>query len=107
MEVGFRVIRGPDWKWGEQDGGEGYAGTVVEAGESVDKNGRQVIVQWDCEGRCMYRCGAEGKYDLRVLDTAPTPGELLVRDQLDLVAPSRAWVSKGITLFWTGQFFYF
>ncbi|KAJ8960892.1 hypothetical protein NQ318_020191 [Aromia moschata] len=26
--VGARVIRGPDWKWGKQDGGEGHVGTV-------------------------------------------------------------------------------
>ena len=26
--VGARVIRGPDWKWGKQDGGEGHLGTV-------------------------------------------------------------------------------
>jgi len=27
--VGLRVVRGPDWKWGDQDGGEGSVGTVV------------------------------------------------------------------------------
>ncbi len=27
--VGVRVVRGPDWKWGDQDGGEGSVGTVV------------------------------------------------------------------------------
>ena len=26
--VGARVIRGIDWKWGKQDGGEGHVGTV-------------------------------------------------------------------------------
>lgn len=26
--VGARVSRGPDWKWGKQDGGEGHVGTV-------------------------------------------------------------------------------
>ena len=25
--VGLRVVRGPDWKWGDQDGGEGGLGT--------------------------------------------------------------------------------
>jgi hypothetical protein len=28
--LGVRVVRGPDWKWGDQDGGDGYTGTVVE-----------------------------------------------------------------------------
>lgn len=32
MEVGTRVVRGPDWKWGNQDEGEGHVGTVVEIG---------------------------------------------------------------------------
>ena len=30
--VGLRVVRGPDWKWGDQDGGEGCVGTVVAGG---------------------------------------------------------------------------
>ena len=73
VEVGLRVVRGPDWEWGEQDGGEGYVGTVVEVDEAVNvESGRSVVVQWDCGERCRYRCGAEGKYDLRVLDSAPT-----------------------------------
>ena len=28
MDAGCRVVRGPDWKWGNQDGGEGHVGTV-------------------------------------------------------------------------------
>ena len=30
VDVGLRVVRGPDWPWGDQDGGEGHVGTVVE-----------------------------------------------------------------------------
>ena len=71
VDVGLRVVRGPDWPWGDQDGGEGHVGTVVEVGQ----DGRSVVVQWDCGNRCRYRCGEEGKYDLRVFDSAPT-GEL-------------------------------
>ena len=77
MEVGLRVIRGPDWQWGEQDGGEGHAGTVA------DVRGREVVVQWDLGGqRCKYRCGLDEKYDLRVLDTAPA-GEQEVEGVLE------------------------
>ncbi len=64
MEVGLRVIRGPDWQWGDQDGGEGRVGTVSEV------KGRSAVVQWDLGERAQYRCGAGGVYDLRVLDTA-------------------------------------
>jgi E3 ubiquitin-protein ligase mind-bomb len=73
VQIGLRVVRGPDWEWGDQDGGEGHVGTVVEVGEPpVSDGGRAVVVQWDCGGRCKYRCGLEGKYDLRVLDSAST-----------------------------------
>ena len=34
LEVGDKVVRGPDWKWDEQDGGAGTVGTVVEEGIS-------------------------------------------------------------------------
>ena len=26
MDIGIRVVRGPDWKWQNQDGGEGHLG---------------------------------------------------------------------------------
>ena len=65
--IGVRVVRGPAWSWGDQDGGEGYVGTVVEVGQG----GRSVVVRWDGGNRCRYRCGEEGKYDLRVFDSAP------------------------------------
>ena len=29
VQVGMRVVRGMDWKWGQQDGGEGGVGTVA------------------------------------------------------------------------------
>ena len=78
MEVkrGLRVVRGPDWEGGNEDGGEGYVGTVV-AGARADGGAEEgkhdvATVQWDVGGeRHVYRCGAEGKYDLRVIDSAP------------------------------------
>lgn len=66
LTAGLRVVRGPDWSWGLQDGGKGHVGTVVEA------EGRAVLVQWDGGERGKYRCGLQGKYDLRVLDSGPT-----------------------------------
>ena len=67
LQAGLRVVRGPSWSWGDQDGGEGHVGTVVEVGQ----DGGSAVVQWDCGNRCRYRCGEEGKYDLRVFDSAP------------------------------------
>ena len=78
--LGVRVVRGPDWIWGEQDGGEGHVGTVAEVLKS-DRPGEMggagcrgpcvATVQWDCGNRCRYRCGVGDRYDLRVLDSAP------------------------------------
>lgn len=32
---GYRVVRGPNWKWGGQDGGEGCVGIVVGSAENA------------------------------------------------------------------------
>ncbi|XP_045602948.1 E3 ubiquitin-protein ligase MIB2 isoform X3 [Procambarus clarkii] len=73
VEVGVRVVRGPDWKWGEQDGGAGHAGTVVEVGRpgSSTTPDRTVVVQWDAGARTNYRVGYQAAHDLRLLDNAP------------------------------------
>ena len=87
---GLRVVRGPDWKWGDQDGGEGCAGTVVGVtGGTVepakldkdlssitrkfsgselsdDRRAEVVNVVWDCGFKGDYRAGLNGAYDLRV-----------------------------------------
>ena len=88
--MGTRVVRGSDWTWRDQDGGEGHLGTVaeVQVPEQADgdeekkaEGGRApcvATVQWDCGSRCRYRCGLGGKYDLRVFDSGPAgEGELL------------------------------
>ncbi len=79
LEVGLRVIRGPDWRWGDQDGGEGGVGTVVEVARGTQQPQPQsaptpegtVIVQWDSGARTNYRTGHQGSFDLRALDAAP------------------------------------
>lgn len=69
----MRVARGPDWKWGQQDDGEGHVGTVVEIGKpgSSTSPDKTVVVQWDSGSRTNYRVGYQGAYDLRVVDNAP------------------------------------
>ena len=70
--VGLRVVRGPDWEWGDQDGGEGHVGTLVEIGEPLVSDGsRSVVVKWDSGVRSICRYGVDGKFDLRVLDKGP------------------------------------
>lgn len=72
MEVGMRVVRGLDWKWGNQDDGEGHVGTVVEIGRqgSTTTPDKTVVVQWDSGTRTNYRTGYQGAYDLLLYDTA-------------------------------------
>ncbi len=62
--VGSKVIRGPDWKWGKQDGGEGHVGTL-RSFENTD----EVLVVWDNGTAANYRCASN--FDLRILDNAP------------------------------------
>ena len=69
--VGMRVLRGPDWAGGDADGGEGHLGTVVAL-----LDGHKARVLWDSGQEFTYRSGADGKFDLRVFDTAPV-GEFL------------------------------
>ena len=76
VRLGLRVVRGPDWDWGERDGGEGHVGTVIVVDAVVSNvQGRSVVVQWDCGEKCRHMCGVDGKYDLRVLDSAPAGEE--------------------------------
>ncbi|CAL1544065.1 unnamed protein product [Lymnaea stagnalis] len=71
--LGYRVVRGPDWKWGSQDISEGFVGTVVDIGGSgaLKPPAKCVNVQWDCGSRNTYRAGQDGCYDLLVFDNAP------------------------------------
>lgn len=84
---GVRVVRGPDWKWGDQDGGEGHVGTVVEVGGEGDQasSGGVVLVQWDNGNRYNYRCGIEGKHDLRIYDNSPVCKYYTCRRDLDVL----------------------
>ncbi|GFN81530.1 E3 ubiquitin-protein ligase herc2-like, partial [Plakobranchus ocellatus] len=62
MKVGTRVMRGVDWKWGDQDGPPPSLGHVIgELGEDG-----WIRVQWDTGSTNSYRMGKEGKYDLKL-----------------------------------------
>ena len=65
LKVGDTVVRGPDWSWGEQDGGAGKKGKVMEAPEGV------VYVKWEANGKTIdYFYGKNGRYDVQVVPTA-------------------------------------
>ncbi|KAK7864133.1 hypothetical protein R5R35_007650 [Gryllus longicercus] len=70
MKIGTRVVRGVDWKWGDQDGPPPGEGRVIgELGEDG-----WVRVQWDNGSTNSYRMGKEGKYDLKLAEP-PTPAD--------------------------------
>ncbi|XP_052278368.1 E3 ubiquitin-protein ligase HERC2-like [Dreissena polymorpha] len=69
MKVGSRVVRGQDWKWGDQDGPPPSLGRVVgELG-----NDGWIRIQWDSGSTNSYRMGKEGKYDLKLADPPELP----------------------------------
>lgn len=68
MKLGTRVVRGADWKWGDQDGPPPSEGRVI--GELGDDG--WVRVEWANSTTNSYRMGKEGKYDL-TLASPPSP----------------------------------
>ncbi|XP_037808555.1 E3 ubiquitin-protein ligase MIB2 [Lucilia sericata] len=69
---GIRVVRGPNWIWQNQDGGEGHVGTVCEIGRSgsIHSPENTVVVNWDSGQRTNYRVGYQNQYDLIIVDNA-------------------------------------
>eukprot|EP00092_Neocalanus_flemingeri_P028989 GFUD01031472.1.p1 GENE.GFUD01031472.1~~GFUD01031472.1.p1 ORF type:complete len:938 (+),score=300.01 GFUD01031472.1:38-2851(+) len=70
VSLGSRCVRGPDWQWGDQDGGPGNVGTVVILGRAQHPEcpPGTVKVVWDNGTSQNYRVGHGGQYDLRLLD---------------------------------------
>uniref|UniRef100_A0A673B0W2 Mindbomb E3 ubiquitin protein ligase 2 n=1 Tax=Sphaeramia orbicularis TaxID=375764 RepID=A0A673B0W2_9TELE len=63
---GVKVVRGPDWDWGNQDGGEGKVGKVVDIRGWDTESGRSVAsVTWSNGTTNVYRMGHKGKVDLK------------------------------------------
>jgi len=73
-DVGLRVVRGKDWKWENQDGGDGNVGTIVMVGNEGENGSCPplcAVVLWDSGYRNTYRAGYEEAFDLKIFDTAP------------------------------------
>ncbi|XP_038061238.1 E3 ubiquitin-protein ligase mib1-like [Patiria miniata] len=67
--IGMRVVRGPDWQGGNEDGGCGCVGTVVPVQDVESKS--RIWVRWDSGVLAEYRSGREGgQFDLRIYDNA-------------------------------------
>eukprot|EP00960_Hanusia_phi_P070531 767330-Hanusia_phi.AAC.5 len=71
FQVGTKVVRGFDWKWGSQDGGQGEVGEV-----QTEINEGWVEVRWENGESNRYRMGAQNSYDLKLYDDSiPSPAD--------------------------------
>ena len=69
--VGDRVVRGPNWKWGNQDGSKGLQGTVRALRQWMPNDGNiptEAVVYWDHGLYGNYRYGYRGAYDVVIVD---------------------------------------
>ncbi|BFG02621.1 probable E3 ubiquitin-protein ligase HERC2 [Drosophila madeirensis] len=66
MKIGTRIVRGSDWKWGDQDGNPPGEGRIIS---EVGEDG-WVRVEWYTGATNSYRMGKEGQYDLQLADSA-------------------------------------
>lgn len=82
LKVGSKVIRGPSWKWRDQDGGVGSVGTVEGISPWSGVDGEGMSVKWPNNSSYTYRWGADGNYDLthvevdeegQIIKEYPTP----------------------------------
>ena len=67
-----QVIRGPDWNWGDQDGGTAQVGVVLDIRGWEQETFRSVAtVRWlSSSVTNVYRVGHKGKVDLRCSEAA-------------------------------------
>lgn len=85
--VGAKVVRGPDWEWGQQDGGDGKTGRVMEIRGWDNESCRSVAnVSWVTGSTNVYRLGHKGNVDLKYLQSAA--GGYYYRDHMPILGES-------------------
>ncbi|KDO34795.1 hypothetical protein SPRG_00856 [Saprolegnia parasitica CBS 223.65] len=102
IAVGNRVVRGPDWKWSNQDGEPGSVGTVERISTWGGIKGSGITVRWDKNQRMnTYRWGAESCFDIQIVVEdadgriiAHTP---LVRPITDYASPLLAALAPSLS----------
>ncbi|XP_013118452.1 E3 ubiquitin-protein ligase MIB2 [Stomoxys calcitrans] len=82
--VGAKVVRGPDWEWGQQDGGEGKCGRVMEIRGWDNESCRSVAnVSWTTGSTNVYRLGHKGNVDLKYV--VPATGGYYYKDHMPVL----------------------
>ena len=99
---GARVIRGVDWQWEDQDGGNGKRGKVTEVQDwSAISPRSAAYVIWDNGAKNLYRIGFEGMADLKVVSDAK--GFTVYRDHLPHIGEQNPGNNSGIHSFQIGD----
>lgn len=94
--VGAKVIRGPDWEWGQQDGGNGKNGLVVEIRGWDNISCRSVAnVSWGTGSTNVYRLGHKGNVDLRYIQAAS--GGYYYRDHMPILGKKEEQAQTNVT----------
>ncbi len=73
--VGDLVVRGPGWCWGNEDGGPGRVGEVLELRAWRGRPAKGARVRWRSGGTGLYRWAYDGVFDIAYLK----PGERSTR----------------------------
>lgn len=73
-----------DWEWGQQDGGEGKTGRVMEIRGWDNESCRSVAnVSWVSGSTNVYRLGHKGNVDLKYV--VPAPGGYYYKDHMPVL----------------------
>jgi len=103
-----KVKRGPDWQWGDQDGGNGKRGVVAEIKDWQISHPRSgVYIHWHNKAG-IYRLGFEGKCDVQTV--ANCKGISVYFDHLPflndfLPTPQKAQLNLGKQENWLNNMF--
>jgi len=83
------VVRGSNWKWGLEDGGDGNPGRIL----SVNRSSQTVTVHWQATGvvESHYRFGKRGQTDLCLVKGLMGPS----RSKLQAMFSAPSWAARN------------
>ena len=88
------MVRGPDWDWNDQDGGEGKMGRVIDIRGWDNESGRSVAnVVWISGSTNVYRLGHKGKVDLKYVEYAV--GGFYYKDHLPILGIKQENIARA------------
>ena len=106
IAVHDKVVRGPSWDWGDQDGGAGSFGEVVEVTTWKGKSGAGVAVKWHANDfKGLYRWDFENQYDLLVVGQSEKSNKPIVISgdtlEFEVIGDPEA-KNSGTSIDWSG-----